>query len=122
MSELLEALVVLVMFVIRIGVPIAVTLAFGYWLEKKLRPREEPAAVRVHPLRAYSPTGSHCWDARHCASTQRALCAATRHPELPCWLALQVEGIKVREQCFTCAFYKTEAINQNSSSLEGVTV
>lgn len=115
MSEVLQALIVLVMFGLRIGIPIAITLAFGYWLEKKLRPPEEPvpASTKIEAVRHHRSSklvGHHCWDVRHCDSTKRALCAATRHPELPCWLALQVEGQKVREQCFTCGFYKPEAI------------
>ncbi len=115
MSEVLEALIVLFMFVIRIGLPIAVTLAFGLWLEKRLRPQQEPLPDRfriepAHALQASKLSGPHCWDVHHCDASKRALCAATRHPDLPCWLALQVEGIKVREQCFTCGFYKPQAL------------
>ncbi len=111
MSEVLQALVVLLMFALRVGVPISITLAFGYWLEKKLRPQEEPVPDRL--LRTAEPSrmiGRHCWDLHHCGAAHRAQCAASRHPDLPCWLALQVEGFKLREQCFTCALYKPEAI------------
>ncbi len=122
MSEILESLIVLCMFGIRIGVPIAITLAFGYWLEKKLRPREELALtqVQLERLRPHAVPqflSSRCWDVHHCDASHRAQCAATRHPDLPCWLALQVEGQKVREQCFTCAFYKPETMTAQGALL-----
>ncbi len=114
-QELAESLIVLALFVLRVGVPIALTLAFGHWLEKKLRPHEttEKPQVKVELLRrtkASNVIRLHCWDIKRCDGAARAQCAACRHPDLPCWLALQVEGVKVREQCFTCAFYKPQMI------------
>ncbi len=111
MPELVEGGIVLLLFALRIGIPIAVTLAFGYWLERKLRPQQEPAETveKIQVTRkASNVIRLHCWDIKRCDAGKRAQCAACRHPELPCWLALQVEGNKVREQCFTCAFYKPQ--------------
>ncbi len=112
MYEALEAVIVLALFAVRIAVPIALTLAFGYWLERKLRPPEAPPEtdkIRVAPKRS-NIIRLQCWDVRRCDSSKRAQCAATRHPDLPCWLAIQVEGGKVRETCFTCAFYKPKVM------------
>ncbi len=110
-SKVLEAGIVLLLFVLRIGIPIALTLVFGYWLERKLRPQQEPAEM-VEKIQATRKASNiirlHCWDIKRCDGSKRAKCAAYQHPELPCWLALQVEGKKVREQCFTCAFYKPQ--------------
>ncbi len=110
-SKALEAAIVLLLFVVRIGVPIALTLAFGHWLERKLRPGQEPVEMieKVQVThKASNIIRLHCWDIKRCDGFRRAQCAACHHPELPCWLALQVEGNKVREQCFTCAFYKPQ--------------
>ncbi len=107
----IETVIVMLMFVLRIGVPIALTLTFGYWLERKLRPHQEPAQ-EVEKIQATRKATNiirlHCWDIKRCDASKRAQCAACHHPELPCWLALQVEGCKVREQCFTCAFYRPQ--------------
>ena len=115
-SELANTLIVLGMFVLRVGVPVAVTLALGYWLEKKLRPPGEekenmPVKVELMP-RGQSPKiiQLHCWDVNRCEATQRTQCAASRHPDLPCWLSLQVEGYKIREECFTCRLYRAPKI------------
>ena len=112
-QDLIDGVVVVLMFVLRIGVPIALTLAFGYWLEKKLRPPEQTENTQPLPIeKRWTRTGNiiqlHCWDVKKCGAATRAQCAATKHPELPCWLALQAEGHKVREECFTCAFYKPQ--------------
>ncbi len=110
-QDVIDAVVVILMFVLRIGLPIALTLAFGYWLEKKLAPTESKVVEENQPLeRRWTRSGNiiqiHCWDLKRCDSAQRAQCAAYKYPELPCWLALQAEGNKVREECFTCALYK----------------
>ncbi len=112
MPEVVEAVIVLLLFAVRIAIPIALTLAFGYWLERRLRPPETaPEAQKVHSVRKPSNIiRLQCWDIRRCDSTKRAQCAASRHPDLPCWLAIQVEGGKVRENCFTCAFYKPQVM------------
>jgi hypothetical protein len=108
---LTETVNVIFMFVVRIGIPIAITLAFGWWLEKRMAP---PAQVEeekeTRPLPRYTRTGNiiqiPCWDLKRCESSVRAQCAAFQHPDLPCWLALQADGGKLRPECFTCALYK----------------
>ncbi|MBI5303714.1 MAG: hypothetical protein HY868_16380 [Chloroflexi bacterium] len=98
------------MFALRLGIPIALTILVGRWLEKKMRPPEENG-TRKNEMERRTPTKVirlHCWDFKHCDSTTRAKCAATKHPDLPCWLALQADGHKVREDCFSCALYKPQ--------------
>lgn len=115
-ENITETLFVLGLFAVRVGIPIAITLAFGAWLEKKLRPRDEQLETtrKIEMARRLSDRRAkviqlHCWDLHHCESTQRAQCAAFKHPELPCWLALQVEGGKVRQGCFTCGLYQPKS-------------
>ena len=110
-----ETIGLMVMFIIRIGIPIAVTFAIGRWLEKRLAPpetaeEEKPAQQTPHYTRSGKIIRIHCWDVNHCEPAKRAQCAAFKHPDLPCWLALQAEGGKIREECFSCAFYKPTSI------------
>ncbi len=111
--EAIQGVVVLLLFVVRIAVPIAFTLAFGHWLERKLRPQEEPAEIQAQVKQVRQASNIihlHCWDLKRCNAAGRVQCAAYQHPDLPCWLAIQVEGGQVHEQCFTCAFYKPQTI------------
>jgi hypothetical protein len=98
------------MFALRIGLPIVLTLAIGVLLEKKLAPRERAAHPARQSTRSAEIIQIHCWDIKKCENATRAQCATYQHPELPCWLALQVAGEKVRPECYACAFYKPEKI------------
>ncbi len=106
----IDTFVVFGMFVLRVGVPIALTIALGKWLEKKLKPRveNEESKPRV-TARSSNVIPLHCWDIKRCDPAIRAHCAAYKHPELPCWLAIQAEGGSVCAECFTCPFYKPQS-------------
>jgi hypothetical protein len=106
-QDVIDTFAVIFMFALRIGLPIALTLVAGVWLEKKLAPRER--VTRPMPTaRSAKIIPIHCWDIKKCESARRAHCAASQHPELPCWLARQAAGEKVRAECYACAFYKPE--------------
>ncbi|MGE5262515.1 MAG: NrfD/PsrC family molybdoenzyme membrane anchor subunit [Acidobacteriota bacterium] len=49
--DVIDGLVVVGMFIIRIGLPIGIVLAFGYWLQRRLRPEdfEEAPAIERAP-------------------------------------------------------------------------
>ena len=116
MQDIIVTLTVIFMFVVRIGIPLAGTLVIGYWLEKKLRMPEsteqaQPERIQVaRSGKAGNIIHLHCWDVKRCEQARRAQCAAHKHPELPCWLALQVEGDKINEECFVCALYKPQTM------------
>lgn len=50
-QELLDAPVVLAMFIIRIGLPIGIVGALGYWLQRRLRPEDYQATETAAQLR-----------------------------------------------------------------------
>ncbi len=119
-QDVIDGIVILAMFFLRIGVPIIVTLGVGIWLEKKLRPQETQAQPRdattrrgtIIPFPRVSPGTNasalplaHCWDVKQCDSITREKCAAYKRPDLPCWLALQAAGGKVRAECADCELY-----------------
>ncbi len=103
-QDVIDTFAIGFMFALRIGLPIVLTLAAGYWLEKKLAPRERtPQRARTAKI-----IQIHCWEIKKCENARRAHCAAYQHSELPCWLARQVAGDKVGPECYACAFYKPE--------------
>lgn len=113
---LIDTLIVILMFALRIGVPIAITVLIGRWLEKKLALPEESQVeeTKATATTRYTRSGKiirvHCWEVKRCEPAKRAQCAAYKRPDLPCWLAIQAAGGKLREECFTCAFYKPQNI------------
>lgn len=117
-QDVLDAAIILAMFFLRIGVPIIVTIGIGAWLEKKLRPADfQRTTQRVqrgkiipfprtqNGARVATAPLAHCWEVKQCDSAKRAQCAAYKRPDLPCWLALQTAGGKVRPECPDCELY-----------------
>ncbi|MBM3130629.1 MAG: hypothetical protein FJ009_18615 [Chloroflexi bacterium] len=117
-QDVIDGIVILAMFFLRIGAPIIVTLGVGIWLEKRLRPREAqqtPRQVRRGTIIPFPRVASNgrasaipvtpCWEVKQCNPTARAHCAAPKRPDLPCWLALQTAGGTVRAECADCELY-----------------
>lgn len=115
---LINYLVFFGLVILRVGVPLALAVAVGRWLEKKLRPLDgeearERKSARIIPFPGRKPmTGAvrevNCWDVKKCDSTLRAQCAAYRRPELPCWLAIQAAQGRLRDECSTCDLYRRQ--------------
>jgi hypothetical protein len=98
-----DALVIAYMFVLRIGVPILITLMIGAWLKRFLEERDAKEAPQPSP--SLPGTGQRCWDVKHCPEAERVKCVAAQRPDLPCWLALQVNGAGLKEMCYTCPVF-----------------
>ncbi len=100
-----DALVIAYLFVLRIGVPVLITLMIGAWLKRLLEEHEEkPEAV---PLKL--GVGQHCWDVKDNPDTRQAKSVAEQRPDLPCWLALQSNGAGLKEMCYTCSVFTAQA-------------
>ncbi len=106
-SELLatikDILVLAYMFVVRIGVPILITLMIGAWLKRVLEKEDEPEQAR----QANAPP--HCWEKSKTPESEDARTIAASRPDLPCWLALQVGGTGLKEMCYGCPLYSAHA-------------
>jgi hypothetical protein len=100
-----DALVIAYMFVLRIGVPLLITLMIGAWLKRLLEEREEKPEAAPLKLGA----GQHCWDVKDSPETRQAKAVGAQRPDLPCWLALQVSGTGLKEICYTCPVFAAHA-------------
>jgi hypothetical protein len=113
---LTDFLYVLGLVLVRVGLPIAITLAVGIWLERKLQPPEyaEQAARSQARLQARIPAlakqPAHCWEIKRCDPAAYKKCPAFARQDLPCWLALQVTGIKI-DRCVICELYKPQPVS-----------
>ena len=135
MVNVSDFLVVLGMFALRIGVPVAVTALLVYLLKRLDRRWEaeariargeitaEPAATpsqreapvgrptlpaRRQPLPsgAMAATSQPCWDLKSCSEALRKTCPACKEPERPCWQArLSAEG-RIPETCVDCTIFQ----------------
>lgn len=100
-----DVLVIAYMFVLRIGVPIIVTLMIGAWLKRLLEEHEAKPETGPVVLKA----GQHCWDVSKTEDAAQAKAVAGHRPDLPCWLALQVSGTGLKEMCYACPVFTSKA-------------
>lgn len=117
MQQLQAVLIIVGMFLVRLGIPVAVAVVVSYWL-RRVDARWAAEASAYERAKAWqglllplSPAAQKpaitppCWERRGCSSFQRAQCAAGQQPCLPCWLArLQQEG-KLPKACVGCAIF-----------------
>lgn len=119
MNVILETLALTVLFVLRLGIPIAVTVLIAWGLRRlDARWQAEAAAQQssravaagdldaaaiTSPLAAEQP----CWELNNCAEVQRGNCPACAALDIPCWMArLRADG-KLPARCYGCALFRT---------------
>jgi len=119
MEGLPEAAVVAGMFVLRLGVPLIITLAVAYflrrldakwqtdaWAEWEASHSQNEVIAEANPLRP----SDDCWSLKGCDETTRANCAAPKQPDIPCWLARRQSEGKLPTECYNCAQFSLRQI------------
>jgi hypothetical protein len=114
MNTWTEVLAIVGFFLLRLGVPVAVTIGLAWALrrldarwqaEAEVERRQalsvEIASATLKPFASEKP----CWEQRNCPPGKRAHCPAYSHASLPCWLARrEVEGA-LPEPCYGCGIF-----------------
>jgi hypothetical protein len=104
-----QALIIIGLFLLRLGVPVAITAAVAYffhWLDARWQREAEalPQAVAA-PLAAVAQ--KPCWEEKGCSEQKRAGCPACKYTDIPCWLArLKVEN-QLPAACHNCSRFAT---------------
>ena len=117
MQQLEAMLIILGMFLVRLGIPVAVIVVVSYWLRRvdarwavEASAYQRAKAWEGYPLAfpalvqkpAIEPP---CWERRGCSPVQRTQCAAGQQPCLPCWLARLRQDGKLPAACTGCAIF-----------------
>ena len=118
MSSVPEIAAVVGLFVLRVGVPLAITGVIVWSLrhldarwQADAEARQAAADVSaglVPPaaLKAPQAVMTPCWQLRNCSEASRAGCAACKEPGLPCWMAcLRADG-RLPGPCYGCALFR----------------
>lgn len=103
------------MFILRLGVPLAITLVVGYWLrrldvkweaEAIAHRKQEELPAELKALKAAEPP---CWEIKGCDKASRAQCPACKFWDIPCWAArLRATG-RIPTDCYSCGFFSLSA-------------
>jgi hypothetical protein len=119
MDGLLQTAVIAGMFLLRIGLPLAITLGVAYalrrldakwqaeaWAELETSQTQDTVITQVKPLVNEQP----CWSTNGCDEAARANCAAPKQPDIPCWLARRRSEGKLPAECYNCAQFSLRKI------------
>lgn len=119
MEVWLQVAAVIGMFVLRLGVPLAITLTVGYWLRRlDAKWQAEALARQADAAIAQQEAGAEpviemftmieqpsCWEQRGCSEGTYIGCPAYQQANLPCWLArLRAEG-RLPQPCYRCKLF-----------------
>ena len=131
MSPITEILTIISLFVLRLGVPLAITLVIAYLLrrldarwEKEARLEQEiggmtrkvvkqketsislPRSPLPEPLPvAFDSYGKPCWEIKDCDPINMEHCPAHKDPSVPCWQARREEEGKIPLECYHCELF-----------------
>jgi hypothetical protein len=118
-----EVTIIAAMFVLRLGVPVAVICLVSYLLRRLDARWQAEAAARRQQLAltcaeanlargnaAIAPAvvsliQEPCWEYRACPEAVRARCPAYLSPRLPCWIARGQSAGEVPGQCCNCPIF-----------------
>lgn len=126
-----NVLLIIALFVLRLGVPLLITVAIGYGLsrldakwqieaeaeqmaqQEEIRPRQRPAkrsaVVQVPTLEqtyVRDHAGRPCWGLKDCADAVLDAISACERGDTPCWEARRLKEGRLPEKCATCEVYK----------------
>jgi len=91
---------------LRIGLPLLVSLGVFYLL-RRLDERWQ-AQARLLPV---IPAGqTPCWEAKKCPDEKKKNCAAFQRSQVPCWQVFRAKDGNLREACLSCEVFRTALI------------
>ena len=102
METIISLLAVITGFVLRFGIPIAITMVAIYFLRRlDARWQAEAETETLQPV-VEKP---HCWEINNCTPEIRASCPGYLS-EAPCWQARREENGHLQEKCLGCDIFR----------------
>jgi hypothetical protein len=94
MEQTIEVVGVILLFVLRFGIPIGITILLAYALKRLDAHWQAEAELKAasKEVRQVAISQEPCWELRGCSPEQRDLCPAYAHPNEPCWQVRSANG------------------------------
>jgi hypothetical protein len=117
MSEIRAAGAIALFFALRCIVPLMITVAIGYLMNRLVdrweaeEAAEEAARPETQPILPAAKVADSaaknlpCWLIRNCDEKKRAGCPAHNEPSLPCWIARLMSEGDLPSSCPDCPIY-----------------
>lgn len=109
-----ELLSILGAFVVRLGVPLAVTILVTWALHcldarwRRQAAAQQALCLGVQPPRlqpSAAPASQPCWEVKQCPPARRAACSAYQQPQIACWLTHLRRDGRLPAGCRTCPLF-----------------
>jgi hypothetical protein len=102
-----SAVAVALGLLLRVGIPVLVTVLLVRWLRGlDERWRTEAEALRSHTEGAAQVKNIGCWEIKGCSAEQQAACQAYAQHETPCWQVLRTGDGHLQERCLGCEVFR----------------
>jgi hypothetical protein len=108
---LLQTAIITGMFLLRLGVPIVITLVVAYGL-RRLDARWQAEALleweQTQVQQKFAAAGlmerlnQPCWEVKGCSEETRANCPACEDSNIPCWMAWRQPDGRLPVRCYEC--------------------
>jgi hypothetical protein len=99
MSEIYAVAVVLAGFVVRLGIPVFLTVLIVHFL--RILDERWQLEGKTLPAQVEKPA---CWEIKNCPPGAWKDCPGYTSP-LPCWQARRMANGYLREECFACKIF-----------------
>jgi hypothetical protein len=103
METIISLFVLLTGLLVRLAIPIGVTVIMAYFLHK-LDVRWQAEAQRLPAVEK-----QNCWELKGCTLEQRNNCIASQSL-LPCWQVYRLPNGYLREECISCAVFRNAPV------------
>lgn len=110
MPEWEAAGVMILLFALRCLVPLTLTVAIGYLMNRQVARWEAQEAASAGEMPRPAPAGQPCWEARTCAPERRKRCPAYLSQGKPCWEARHAAEGVLPAGCPTCPVFARAAV------------
>ncbi len=93
---------------IRLAIPLAVTILVVYVLRRMDEHWKQEAQLSGTAAPMVRNIG--CWEINQCAPENRASCAAYANPDKPCWQVFRQSDGRLREGCLACKIFQRSPV------------
>ena len=109
-----EVLVILFGLLLRLAIPIVITVVAVYFLKRLDKRWQEEAHIYAdaHPVQMAAPIP--CWEWKNCTAEKRSMCQAFQNTSTPCWQQFRDEKGLLREGCLECDVFRKAPIPANA--------
>lgn len=104
MENISTAFTVVLIILLRFGLPILLTILLVYFLRRMdARWQKQAEEELAHAPKMIPATP--CWEVQGCSAKQKQSCPAFINPEIPCWQQFRSADGQLDEDCLECGVF-----------------